>query len=158
MARYWAAVFTDLERHSLVWSQTPRDLMVGVVAEYRYLAESLASQFGSSYRKFTGDGHLFLFEGADAAAQFGLDLITAWRATQARTLLRDQVAHIPLRVGCHFGECMPLGDGEDWVGRAINLAKRVEDAAEPDTLYVTEGVLELLDVPVYSVEDVGTHV
>lgn len=158
MDRYFAAVFTDLESNSIVWSRTPRDQMVGIIAEYRYLAESLASQFASAYRKFTGDGHLFLFEGADAAARFGLELISAWQATEAGTLARSELPHIPLRVGCHFGECMPLQDGEDWVGRGINLAKRVEDVAASDSLYVTEGVLELLDISVYAIEDAGAHV
>lgn len=158
MGNYFAAVFTDLEKNSIIWSRTPRDQMVGIIAEYRYLAESLASQFASTYRKFTGDGHLFLFEGADAAARFGLELISAWQATESGVPARSVLPHIPLRVGCHFGECMPLQDGEDWVGRGINLAKRVEDAAAPDSLYVTEGVLELLDIPVYAVEDAGAHV
>jgi len=154
---YFAAMFTDLESHSLAWTRTARDDMLGLVAEYRYLAESLASQFGCVYRKFTGDGHLFLFEGADAAALFALELIDAWRSTQTQGALDPPPAHLALRVGCHFGECLPMQDGEDWIGRGINLAKRVEELASADALYVTEGVLELLDIPVYAVEAAGRH-
>ena len=46
-----------------------------------------------------------------------------------------EAPHTPLRIGCHFGECLQLDDGSAWVGRAIILAKRVEDKAEPGCLY-----------------------
>ncbi|MCH8066555.1 MAG: tetratricopeptide repeat protein [Chloroflexi bacterium] len=147
---YLAAVFCDLERQSEAWAQTPRKHMVGVIAEYRYLAESIASQYGTIHLNFTGDGHLFLFENADASVQFGLKLIDSWK-NRGRTH-----SHIPLRVGCHFGECSRL-EGEAWVGRAINLAKRVESAAEPDSVYLTESLIELLDLPVYEIQEVGRH-
>jgi len=52
-----------------------RDEVVGLIAEYRYLAESLASQHGCLHRNFQGNGHLFIFESADAALQFSLKLI-----------------------------------------------------------------------------------
>ena len=157
MGRYMAAVFSDLERHSLAWSRTPRDEMVAITTEYRYLAESIASQYGSLHRNFTGDGHLFLFENADAAVQFGLKLIKAWQKGDRSVPALKDSPHIPLRVGCHFGECTQLQGEEAWIGRGINLAKRVEAAADPDALYITEGVLELVDVALYTFEEAGTH-
>ena len=74
MPHYLAAIFSDLEVHSEVWNRTPREKMVAIISEYRYLAESMASQYGSLHRNFMGDGHMFLFETADAAVQFGLKL------------------------------------------------------------------------------------
>ena len=121
--------------------------MVELIGEYRYLAEGLAGTYGSLYREWAGDGHMFLFENADAAAQFGLRLIERWRG--------DGVPErLPIRVGCHFGECSPMGD-EGWIGRANAVAKRVEAEAEPDSFYVTEGLLDLLDLPLYVHEPVG---
>jgi tetratricopeptide (TPR) repeat protein len=152
--RYLAAVFTDLEQHSAVWGQASREHVVAAIAEYRYLAESLASEFGAVHRHFTGDGHLVLFDSADAAVRFGLNVIRAWTSTSAR---HASVPHMALRVGCHFGECMAIENGRDWVGRAIVLAKRVEGVAASDRLFITESVLELLDLPVYRYEEAGTH-
>jgi len=43
----------------------------------------------------------------------------------------------------------------DWIGRAINLAKRVEDSATPDSLFVTQSVLEIIDLPIHEFEEVG---
>lgn len=148
MGRYLAVVFSDLERHTLEWNRLPRDRMVGIVSEYRYLAESIAGEHGSMYREWAGDGHMFLFENADTAVQFALRLIEAWRRSRERDL--------PLRVGCHFGECTQLGDAEGWIGRANGIAKRVESEAGPDSVCVTQSVLDLLDLPLYRFESAGS--
>lgn len=153
MSRYLAILFSDLERHSAAWSEVPRERMVAFIAEYRYQAESLASQYGSVYLEWAGDGHMYLFENADVAARFGLKLIQRWRTCAELDSFR--APHIPVRVGCHFGECTPIGSGEGWIGRANAVAKRVESEAEPDTLYVTEDVLDLLDLPLYTFEAAG---
>ena len=154
MSRYFAVVFSDLVRHTDEWGRLPRDKMVGLIAEYRYIAESLAGQYGCHYREWAGDGHMFLFESADAAAQFGLKLIESWRiGSETLPGLRD-LPRLPLRLGCHFGECTPL-DGEGWVGRGNAIAKRVESEAESDMMLVSESVFDLLDLPLYEVEEAG---
>jgi tetratricopeptide (TPR) repeat protein len=154
---YFAIVFSDLERHSLVWSRVPRDRMVAVIAEYRYLAQSIASQYGRRHENFAGDGHLFLFESADAAVHFALKLIAFWKERRQFLSLANGDPEMPLRLGCHFGECTELAGGDDWIGRAINLAKRVEGAATPDTLFVTQTIIELIDLPLYEFEEAGMH-
>jgi Tfp pilus assembly protein PilF/class 3 adenylate cyclase len=154
---YFAAVFSDLERHSLAWSRVPRNAMVGIIAEYRYLAQSIASQYGRRHENFTGDGHLFLFEGADIAVHFGLKLIAFWKQRRRSLLASHSALELPLRLGCHFGECTPLADADAWVGRAINLAKQVEDSAAPDSLFVTQSVVDLIDLPFYQFEEAGSH-
>src|SRR6185437_2253382 len=62
---------------------------------------------------------------------------------------------LPIRVGSHFGECSQFTDGDAWAGRAINLAKRVESNALPDSLFVTQTVLELIDLPFYDYAEIG---
>jgi tetratricopeptide (TPR) repeat protein len=156
--RYLAVVFADLERHSLAWSRMPREQMVGVVAEYRYLAESLAGQYGALYLEWAGDGHMFLFESADTASQFSLRLIEDWRRHRESISWGKSVAPLPLRVGCHFGVCTQMAGGEGWIGRANALAKTAESEAEPDSIYVTESVLDLIDLPLYAFEEAGSYV
>jgi tetratricopeptide (TPR) repeat protein len=152
---YCAIVFSDLERHSAEWARIPRERMVGMIAEYRYLAESLAAQYGCLYREWAGDGHMFLFESADAAVQFGLKLIDSWRLAGAELSSLREYAHMPLRIGCHFGECTRLEGEEAWIGRGNAVAKRVEGEAEADSLVVTENVLDLLDLPLYEFQPAG---
>jgi tetratricopeptide (TPR) repeat protein/class 3 adenylate cyclase len=155
MSRLLVAVFSDLESHSVQWSRMPSDRMVKLVSEYRHLAESMASQHGCLHRNFIGDGHLFLFENPDAAIQFGFRLIQGWRGGEPFAVATGLPA-LPLRVGCHFGECVAL-ESDAWIGRGITLAKRVETVAAPDALYVTESVLSIIDLPLYGFEEAGGH-
>lgn len=155
MTRHYAAVFSDLERHSAVWTQTSRENAIALISEYRYLAEGLASQFGAMHQNFTGDGHLFLFCDADAAVEFGLGLAERWPRCYDTIHVLREAPRIALRLGCHFGECFALDD--QWIGRGIALAKRVEAAAPGNTLCVTENVLELLDLARFEFEHAGEH-
>jgi Flp pilus assembly protein TadD/class 3 adenylate cyclase len=157
MSSYFAVVFTDLVRHSLAWEKVPRNSMITIVAEYRYLAQSLASQYGRRHENFTGDGHLFLFESADVAVHFGLKLIAYWKQRRRSLVAVRKAPDLPVRVGCHFGECSQLTDADAWIGRAINMAKRVESVADPDSLFVTQTILELIDLPFYDTSEAGIH-
>jgi class 3 adenylate cyclase len=157
MSNYFAVVFTDLVKHSLVWGRVPRAGMTTIIAEYRYLAQSIASQYGRRHDNFTGDGHLFLFDSADVAAHFGLKLIAYWKQRRRSLVAVHNAQDLPIRVGCHFGECSQLTDADVWVGRAINVAKRVEATAEPDSFFVTQTVLELIDLPFYDFNEAGLH-
>ena len=157
MQSYFAVVFTDLVRHSLIWERVPRNAMTTIIAEYRYLAQSIASQYGRRHENFTGDGHLFLFESADVAAHFGLKLIAYWKQRRRSLLAVHKAPDLPIRVGCHFGECSQIAGADDWIGRAINIAKRVEALAEPDTLFITQTILELVDLPIYEFREAGVY-
>lgn len=157
MAGYFAVLFSDLERHSLSWSRVPRDRMAAIVADYRYLAESLASQYGCGYMEWAGDGHMFLFENADGAVRFGLRLIGQWRNAQAGPTRHAGHPPLSLRLGCHFAECVPMEGGRGWIGRGNSVAKRVESEAGTDCLFVTESILDLIDLPFYQVEEAGTY-
>lgn len=150
---YFAAVFTDLVRHSAVWNRVSRDTITSAISEYRYLSQTLASQYGRRHENFTGDGHLYLFESADVAVHFSLKLIAYWKQRR-RHLTSEQEHDLPIRVGCHFGECSRMHDDDAWIGRALNIAKRVESCADPDTLFVTQTVLDLIDLPVYLFHEV----
>jgi len=149
--RFCAAVFSDLERHSAAWMALPKERAVALIDTYRRTAETLAARFGTYHQNFTGDGHLFLFDSADVATQFGLSLIEAWQQFDAS----GTESRLGLRLGCHYGECAPLERGTSWIGRAIGIAKRVESNATPGTLLVTETFLELLDLPIYVYETAG---
>ncbi len=154
---YFAAIFTDLVRHSAVWNRVSRDTVINIIAEYRYLSQSLAGQYGRRHENFTGDGHLYLFESADVAVHFGLKLIAYWKQRRRSLVAAPNAQDLPIRVGCHFGECFRMAEEDAWIGRAINIAKRVESNAEPDTLFVTQTILELIDLPIYDFSEAGYY-
>jgi class 3 adenylate cyclase len=157
MTKYVVAVCCDLVKHSEAWKRIPHEPMAALLGEYKHLAEELASQYGSLHANFTGDGHFVVFENADAAVRFGLTLVGRWRrAFDDSPALRTYEA-IPVRVGVHFGHEAELDEGQSWVGRCGNLAKRIEGAASPDSVCVSEGLLDLIDLPLYRVSRVGAR-
>jgi hypothetical protein len=121
MAEYLVAVFSDLVRHSEAWKKVPRDRMVGLIGEYRYIAEKTALEFGRIHSSFTGDGHFFLFRHADAGVRFGLTLIRRWQEAFTDLPALKGTDSIALRVGAHFGDETEVGDS--WVGRCGNICE-----------------------------------
>ena len=157
MASYYASVFTDLGRQTSPWGRIPREEVVGLIAEYRYLAESLASQYGCLHRNFQGDGHLFIFETADAALQFSMKLIEQWDSGNFRSTGQARSPDLPLHLGCHFGDATRLDGGDAWIGRSIDLVRRIAGEAGPAAVLVTENVLDASDVAIYEFHPGGTH-
>jgi tetratricopeptide (TPR) repeat protein len=157
MGAYFAVVFSDLERHSVAWTRVPRERMVAIIAEYRQIAEELSAQYGARYAEWAGDGHMFLFENVDSAARFSLKLLDAWGRACAGRVASDTGPALPLRIGCHFGECSPHEAGPGWMGRGNVIAKRVEGEAEPGAVFVTEVILDLIDLPLYDFREAGSR-
>jgi tetratricopeptide (TPR) repeat protein len=131
--------------------------MVEIIGEYRHLSQSIAHQYGCRHETFTGDGHLFLFESVDIAIHFSLTLLAYWRFRRRSLLAVHHAPELPIRIGCHFGECSQFSDADAWIGRAINLAKRVETSADPDSLFITQTILELIDLPFYCFKGAGLY-
>ena len=155
MAPYLAVVCTRLDRGSLESARLPRERVAAVLGEYKYLAEAMASQYSSLHFTFTPDGYTFLFENPDPALQFGLRLIDSWKLHEEAAPEISDNLHLPIAVGCCFGECSQLQAGESWVGRGINLAAPVAEAAEPDSVFVTGSLLDVIDLPLYDFQEQG---
>lgn len=107
--------------------------------------ERLVRQFGGRIVKATGDGVLVTFDGPARAIRCA----TALTAAAARDGLT-------IRSGVHTGEVELVGD--DIVGIAVHLTKRVETLARPGTVYVSQTVRDLVVGSGFSLAERGTHV
>jgi class 3 adenylate cyclase len=94
--------------------------------------------------KTTGDGFVVLFDAPARAVQC---------ATAMRRSLRD--ADIRVRVGLHTGEC-DVSDG-DVSGIAVHAAARIESAASPGEILVSQTVRDLTAGSGLVYEDAGDH-
>ncbi len=154
MERYLIAAFAEVEPSSPAWRDMARAEVAGAIGEYRFLADSLGSQYGCLFRDFVGDGGCrFLFENAEVAVRFGLGLVAAWRRTRPSSPAGPPLS---LRLGCHFGQCTQLDAASTWIGRPLQLAQAVANVARADELLITAGVLELIDLPLYRFEEAGS--
>ena len=157
MGPYFAVISSRLDRSPLEAARLPRDRIAVLLGEYKYLAESMAGQYGSLHSAFASEGHMFLFESPDAALQYALRLIEAWRRHNQTSPALSETPHMPIRVGCCFGERIQLQTGEGWVGRGVDLARPVAEAAGLDEVYTTGNVLDVVDLPLYDFEEMGSR-
>ena len=99
---------------------------------------------GGSTVKFTGDGHLAIFDSPGAALGVGRDLV-AFAAS----------IDLPIRVGLHAGE-VEIYD-TDVLGVAVVIATRVMGAGGADDVIVTSTIVDLVDGAGHRWESIGTH-
>ncbi len=112
-------------------------------AHDRIVSRAVGDHAGSLIKN-TGDGILATF---DAPSQ----------AVEAALRIRGELAtsNIPIRAGIHAGEVEIRGD--DVSGAVVNLAARVEQAAEDGDIYATSTIKDMLIGSTYNFESVGSH-
>jgi class 3 adenylate cyclase/ketosteroid isomerase-like protein/tetratricopeptide (TPR) repeat protein len=100
---------------------------------------------GGRVVKFVGDGAMALFgvpdvaeDDAARAVAAGADMVAAIAG-----LARDEGAALALRVGINTGEVVVDEDDPDVVGDVVNVASRLEGAAAPGTVLVSESTWRL---------------
>lgn len=99
--------------------------------------------------KHTGDGFMAAFPDASSALNTAMALLKAFRDHN----LRMPESPIRIRIGVSAGE--PVDEGQDLFGAAVQLARRVCDVAEPETIYVSNVVRELCVGKRFKFEEVG---
>ncbi|HVF32855.1 MAG TPA: adenylate/guanylate cyclase domain-containing protein [Acidimicrobiales bacterium] len=106
--------------------------------------DRLIRQFGGRRVKTTGDGVLATFDGPA-------------RGIRCARAVTDRASStgLAIRAGLHAGEVELVGD--DVAGIAVHLAKRVESAAAPGRVYVSQTVRDLIAGSPIELADRGTH-
>lgn len=125
-------LFTDLVGSTTRSSAEGDERWRATIDSHNRIAREIIAAEGGTYVKSTGDGLLATFP-------------TPSQALDAATRLHASVASIGLRIraGLHTGEIEVHADG-DISGLAVNLAARVEQAAEDGTTFVSSTVRDLL--------------
>jgi class 3 adenylate cyclase/pimeloyl-ACP methyl ester carboxylesterase len=125
-------LFTDIEGSTTLTQQVgDAQAQETVRAHNTIVREALAGHSGKEI-KHTGDGIMASFPLASAALEAAIAIEQA---------VQDQGA-FRVRVGLNAGE--PLAEDEDLFGSAVQLARRVCDAAPAGSIYVTDVVRQLL--------------
>ena len=136
--RQWVAVmFTDLVGSTGLAESLGDATWHEMLANHRRDVRQCIEQHHGEEVGTQGDGFLVRFDTPDAAVQCAISLHrTMYDARQRGVFVPE------LRVGIHAGEV--VADDNDLVGRVINLAARVTDAADPGEILVTEPVADHL--------------
>jgi class 3 adenylate cyclase len=160
--RHLTVLFCDLVGSTEIAARLDPEEWRETVAGYQRAAAEAITRFGGHVGKYLGDGVMAFFgypeahdNDAERAARAGLAIL------DAISRLNERPAHAKLsaRIGIDSGAVVVgagAGKEADVFGDAPNIAARVEAAAEPGTVMITDAVHRLVS-GLFVVEDHGAR-
>ena len=128
--------FVDLSGFTAYTALHGDERSVEVLALFRRVLRDVASREGVRIAKWLGDGAMLV----------GLEVEhTVATVVEVIERLERSGAPLPLRAGITCGAVI-LFEGDDHVGRSVNLASRLCDAAPPGTVLLGPGAAEVYRV------------
>jgi class 3 adenylate cyclase/tetratricopeptide (TPR) repeat protein/ribosomal protein L40E len=161
--RYLTVLFCDLVGSTSIAARLDPEEWRGIVSGYHRAAAQAIERFGGYVAQYFGDGVMAFFgypeahgNDAERAVRAGLALV------EAISQLDEQPAETKLtvRVGIHSGAVVVgagAGGRSDVFGDAPNIAARVQTAAEPATVLITEDTHRLVS-GWFDVEERGAQI
>ncbi len=145
-------LFADLSGYTALSTQIDGEDLFDIIQQYFGLLSNCVYKYEGIVDKFTGDGIMALFgapisheNNAERAVRAALDMQT--EITQfSRNLKARLGVNIHARIGLHSGSVVVGGIGSNMmmnytaIGDTVNLAHRIEEAAPPGAILVSETV------------------
>ncbi len=152
-------LFSDLVGSTMLSERVEPEQLRDLFSLYRATAREAVERYGGYVMKYMGDGILAGFGYPDAheddarrAVLAAVDLVAAMQATHADLERRFGVAP-QVRVGIHTGRVVvtdlsddrSVDERDSIVGVAPNLAARIQQAAAPDQVVISDVTRHLVD-------------
>ena len=132
-----AIMFTDMEDFTR-YVERGDDAAFAVLKEHNRLVRQTVERWGGQVVKGYGDGFMIAFPSVRRAVAAAVAL---QRGFEAYNHDRPEDERIKVRIGIDVGE--PIREGDDYIGRAVNLAARITAQAEGGQVLVSETVKRL---------------
>ena len=144
----------------------PEDLR-DIMGEYRDTCQKVVARFQGHIAQYLGDGILTYFgyptaneDDACRAVQTGLELIRSIRELNEH-LFEEKGIRLSIRIGVHTGLVVIGEIGSDdkrslALGTTPNVAARIQDLAEADSVTISDATYRLLQSK-FSVSSMGEH-
>lgn len=146
LAAIW---FADIANYSQLMARDEARVMV-LVQLFRGVARRTVRDHDGRLVKFIGDGALAHFRSTHSAVEAALH----FREEYTRQATESWGEPPPLRIGVHVGDVAQTEDG-DLYGDGVNVASRIERAAEPGQVLVSADVWhQLRQNPAFRFEQV----
>jgi class 3 adenylate cyclase len=161
--RQVTVMFSDLVGSTaLAGRMDPEDLRE-VISAYQNCVAGTVKRFGGHVAKYMGDGVLVYFgypqaheDDAERAVRAGLELVGAVSSLKAASPLQTRVG---VATGVVVvGDLIGAGEAQERgiVGETPNLAARLQDLAEPNSVVIAESTRKLLG-SLFDLEDLGAR-
>ena len=135
LSHHLAAVwFADVVGYTRL-SETNEHEAVRLVHTFQRVVREVVTRHDGKVVKFLGDGALAEFPSTDQAVRSGSELLHAF----AEAVKAEGLHNTELRIGVHVGDIVITDDG-DLYGDGVNVASRIQAAAEPGEVSVSEDV------------------
>jgi class 3 adenylate cyclase/predicted ATPase/energy-coupling factor transporter ATP-binding protein EcfA2 len=144
----------------------PEDLR-DIMGDYRDTCQKAVAKFQGHIAQYLGDGILTYFgypsaneDDAYRAVQTGLELIRSMRQLNEQ-LFKEKGIRLSVRIGIHTGLVVIGEIGSDdkrslALGTTPNVAARIQDLAQPDTVTISDATYRLVQSR-FSVSSMGEH-
>ena len=147
--RHLTVLFCDLVGSTEISSRLDAEEWHDIASDYHRRVEEVVGRFGGYLAKKYGDGAMVYFgyplaqeNDAERAVRSGLAIVEAV-ATQNHALAARNGPNLAVRVGIHAGSVV-LDETADVFGEVPNVAARVQTAAEPGMVLITQNVHRLV--------------
>lgn len=161
------ALFTDIVGStSLAEQRDPEEWREIVTGAHRRVSEAVY-RYEGTIAQLLGDGVLAFFgaplaheDDAERAIRAALDILTSIHAYAADLVLAGRVPHFQMRVGLNSGLVVAGNIGGDLhmeytaIGDTVNLAARMQTAADPNTVLISNNTQRLAST-LFDFEDRG---
>jgi len=123
------------------------------LARCQSLIAETADQLGGRIFNTAGDSALAEFSSPVNAVRTGVEIQRNIRADAAAS---GQKPELSLRIGVHLADVIVSGD--DLIGDGVNIAARIQEVAEPSSVFASQSVFDQIrrNSP-YVFEDLGPH-
>jgi class 3 adenylate cyclase len=128
-------LFSDIEGWTPMTDKSDSRAYSLLQEHHRIFRQAVNRHDGWEVKSY-GDGFMIAFPSARKAIQCALALQTSF--TEFNT---TQAEPVRVRIGLHSGE--PIQQGDDYIGRAVNLASRIQNEAAGGQVLVSEVVRNL---------------
>lgn len=151
--RFMSVLFGDVRGYSTISEQWPPEELVEILNGYFSVAAGVINRFEGVIDKYMGDAFMAEFNTTLNPQEDHVE-----RAARTALLIRQEIAayheafpperRLHFGIGIHSGESVVGNVGTHFrkdysvIGDAVNLAKRLQEVAEPDQILVTEAVHE----------------
>ncbi len=156
--RYLTIVFSDLSNFTELSEQLDPEDLVQVRDTYQRLSLAIVERYGGFVSSFAGDGVLSYFgyptaheNDAERAVRAALELVDAVSRLDVAVASKPALK-LCARVGLHTGMVLMAPEQASGgmlehavVGQTVNIAARLEQLAQPNTIVVTQDTLELVE-------------
>jgi adenylate cyclase len=123
------------------------------LARCQSLIDQTANRFGGRIFNTAGDSALAEFSSPVNAVRAGVEIQRGYPAGEGNA---DQPPPLPLRIGIHLADV--IVSGHDLIGDGVNIAARIQEAAEPGSVFTSQSVFDQVrrNSP-YEFADLGLH-